>query len=456
MRRVLTVCTPMFNQLSQRFSSIIDRFQGKKFVSEQDVEKALRDVRVALLESDVALSLATTFMENVQKKAVGEQIHKKSNASEALAKWIFDELVAQLSSEDTDMILPGKKPDVVLMAGLQGSGKTTTTAKLAYQLQKDGKKVLMASTDIYRPAAKEQLKQLGETNAIDTLAIIEDEATLATCKRALDQGKNYDVVIIDTAGRLHIDQSLMDEIQSIKKLVKPSEILLVADALTGQDAVQIAKSFHDALQITGIVLTRVDGDGRGGTALSMKAITGCPIKWMGVGEKIDQFEKFDAERIAYRILDMGDFMGLVERAQVVSDKEAEDMEARMAKGLFDLNDMANYLTSMNKMGGLSALMQMMPGIGRAGDLSSQGVDDRLLKRQVAMIQAMTPKERRQYQLLTGSRKKRIAAGAGVDSSDVSKLIRQFEQVKAMMENMGILGGKGISGGMLDGLKNMLF
>lgn len=445
----------MFNQLSQRFSSIIDRFQGKKFVSEQDVEKALRDVRVALLESDVALSVATTFMENVQKKAVGEQIHKKSNASEALAKWIFDELVAQLSSEDTDMILPGKKPDVVLMAGLQGSGKTTTTAKLAYQLQKEGKKALMASTDIYRPAAKEQLKQLGEVNAIDTLPIVENEPTLTTCKRAIDQGKNYDVVIIDTAGRLHIDESLMNEIQSIKKLVKPSEVLLVADALTGQDAVKIAQTFNDALQITGIVLTRVDGDGRGGAALSMRAITGCPIKWMGVGEKIDQFEKFDAERIAYRILDMGDFMGLVERAQVVSDKEAEDMEARMAKGLFDMNDMANYLTSMNKMGGLTALMQMMPGIGRAGDLSTQGVDDRLLKRQVAMIQAMTPKERRHYQLLTGSRKKRIAAGAGVDSSDVSKLVRQFEQVKAMMDNMGLLGGTGISGGMLDGLMRWL-
>lgn len=447
----------MFNQLSLRFSSIIDRFQGKKFVSEQDVEKALRDVRVALLESDVALNVATTFMENVQRKAVGEQIHKKSNASEALAKWIFDELVAQLNSDTVDMILPGKNPDVILMAGLQGSGKTTTTAKLAYQLQKDGKKVLMASTDIYRPAAKEQLKQLGAINAIDTLSVIDGEPILVTCKRALDQGKNYDVVIVDTAGRLHVDQTLMDEIQAIKNLVKPSEILLVADALTGQDAVQIAKSFHDALQITGIVLTRVDGDSRGGAALSMKTITGCPIKWMGVGEKVDQFEKFDAERIAYRILDMGDFMGLVERAQVVSDKEAEDMEARMEKGLFDLNDMSNYLTSMNKMGGLSALMQMMPGIGRVGDLASQGVDDRLLKRQVAIIQAMTPKERRHYQLLTGSRKKRIAAGAGVDSSDVSKLVRQYEQVKGMMENMGMLGsGKGLSSGMLDNLKNMLF
>lgn len=445
----------MFNQLSQRFSSIIDRFQGKKFVSEQDVEKALRDVRVALLESDVALSVATTFMENVQKRAVGEQIHKKSNASEALAKWIFDELVAQLSSEDADMILPGKEPDVILMAGLQGSGKTTTTAKLAYQLQKNGKKVLMASTDIYRPAAKEQLQQLGTTHHIDTLSTVEDEPVITTCKRALDQGKNYDVVIIDTAGRLHIDSSLMDEIQSIKKLVKPCEILLVADALTGQDAVQIAKSFHDVLQITGIVLTRVDSDGRGGTALSMKTITGCPIKWMGVGEKIDQFEKFDAERIAYRILDMGDFMGLVERAQVVSDKEAEDMEARMEKGLFDLNDMANYLTSMNKMGGLSALMQMMPGIGRVGDLASQGIDDRLLKRQLAMIQSMTPKERRHYQLLTGSRKKRIAAGAGVDSSDVSKLIRQYEQVKNMMDNMGLLGGKGMNNGILDSLRKWL-
>lgn len=446
----------MFNQLSQRFSSIIDRFQGKKFISEQDVEKALRDVRVALLESDVALSVATTFMENVQKKAVGEQIHKKSNASEALAKWIFDELVAQLSSENVELILPGKKPDVILMAGLQGSGKTTTTAKLAYQLKKDGKKVLMASTDIYRPAAKEQLKQLGISNTIDTLSIVDRENILTTCTRAIDQGKSYDVVIIDTAGRLHIDASLMDEIQSIKKLVKPCEILLVADALTGQDAVQIAKSFHDVLQITGIVLTRADGDGRGGAALSMKTITGCPIKWMGVGEKIDQLEKFDAQRIAYRILDMGDFMGLVERAQVVSDQEADAMEARMEKGLFDLNDMANYLASMNKMGGLSALMSMMPGIGRAGDLASHGIDDRMLKHQLAIIQAMTPKERRHYQLLTGSRKKRIAAGAGVDSSDVSKLIRQYEQVKSMMENMGMLGGKGPTSGMLDGLKNMLF
>ena len=369
----------MFNQLSQRFSSIIDRFQGKKFITEQDVEKALRDVRVALLESDVALSVATLFMENIQKKAVGEQIHKKSNASEALSKWIFDELVEQLSSENVDLILPGKKPDVILMAGLQGSGKTTTTAKLAYQLKKDGKKVLMASTDIYRPAAKEQLKQLGENHGIDTLPLVENEAVLTTGKRVLDYGRNYDVVIVDTAGRLHIDSSLMDEIRSLKKLFKPSEILLVADALTGQDAVQIAKSFHDALQITSIVLTRVDGDGRGGAALSMKTVTGCPIKWMGVGEKIDQLEKFDAERIAYRILDMGDFMGLVERAQVVSDQEAEDMQARMEKGLFDLNDMAGYLTSMNKMGGLSALMQMMPGIGRAGDLASHGVGRSIVK-----------------------------------------------------------------------------
>ena len=446
----------MFNQLSQRFSSIIDRFQGKKFVSEQDVEKALRDVRVALLESDVGLSVATIFMENVQKKAVGEQIHKKSNASEALSKWIFDELVAQLSSENIDMVLPGGKPDIVLMAGLQGSGKTTTTAKLAYQLQKDGKRVLIASIDIYRPAAKEQLKQLGISHDIETLPIVEDESILTTCKRALELGKKYDVVIIDTAGRLHIDHSLMDEIQSVKKFVKPSEMLLVADALTGQDAVKVAQSFHDALSITGIVLTRVDGDGRGGAALSMKTITNCPIKWMGVGEKIDQLEKFDPERIAYRILDMGDFMGLVERAQAVSDQEAEDMQARMEKGLFDLNDMASYLTSMNKMGGLSALMQMMPGVGRAGDLASQGVDDRLLKHQLAIIQSMTPKERRHHQLLTGSRKKRVAAGAGVDSSEVGKLIRQYEQVKAMMDNMGLLGNKSMNSGMLDSLKSMLF
>jgi len=446
----------MFNQLSQRFSRIIDRFQGKKFISEQDVEKALRDLRVALLESDVALNVATNFMENVQKKAVGEQIHKKSNASEALAKFIFDELVEQLDSESVEMVLSGKKPDVVLMVGLQGSGKTTTTAKLAYQLQKEDKKVLMGSLDIYRPAAKEQLKQLGLANGIDTLEIINDEPVLSTCKRLLEQGKQYDIIIVDTAGRLHIDQSLMDEIQSVKNLMKPCETLLVVDALTGQDAVKISKSFHEALQITGIVLTRVDGDGRGGAALSMKAITGCPIKWMGVGEKTDQLEKFDAERIAYRILDMGDFMGLVERAQAVSDKEAENMQARMEKGLFDLNDMAGYLTSMNKMGGLTALMQMMPGVGRVGDLASQGVDECLLKRQLAIIQSMTPKERRHYQLLTGSRKKRIASGAGVGSGDVNKLIRQYEQVKSMMENMGLLGNKGLNTGMLDSLKGMLF
>lgn len=437
----------MFNNLQSNLLSVFSGLGKETVLTAEKINKAIGEIRYNLLEADVAVSVADDFIAKVQEKADGEKIIKQVSPVDAFTKIVYDELIKFLEDENSELnLFGGNSPYFVLMVGLQGSGKTTTTGKISNFLKtKENKKVLMASLDNIRPGAKEQLKVLGETSGIDTLEIIQDELPLDTAKRAKNYAKQngYDVVFLDTAGRMHVDNDLMGEVSSIKKTINPKEILFVADAMYGQDTVNIAKSFDDALNISGVVLTRVDGDARGGAALSVKHVTGKPIKFMGVGEKFTEIEKFDPKRIADRIMDKGDVISLVEKAQEAFDeKEAEKLEKRMASGVFDLNDMRMQFVQMNKMGGLGAIAGMIPGMGKMKEaLQNPALQDGMITRQIAIIDSMTKSERKNPDILHASRKKRIAAGSGVQVSEINKLVKQYLTMKKMMKKFS--SGKGM-------------
>src|SRR5471030_1784843 len=454
----------MFESLQSRLGGVFDKLRGRGALSEGDVDAALAEVRTALIDADVSLPVVKDFIEKVRPRAIGENVIRSVTPGQQVVKIVHDVLVETLGEQNEALSL-GSPPAPILMVGLQGSGKTTTSAKLALLLQgKEKKRVLMASLDTTRPAAMEQLRVLGEQAGVATLPIVAGQGPLDIAKRALASAKvgGYDAVILDTAGRQHVDEELMAEIASIKALVKPHEILLVADSLTGQDAVNIAKSFHDRVAVTGIILTRVDGDGRGGAALSMRFVTGAPIKFLGAGEKLDALEAFHPARVASRILDMGDVVSLVERAAETMDKaEAEKMAAKMKKGTFDMNDLSAQLNQMKKLGGMKGVLGMLPGVGKIkNQLDAAGLDDKILTRQEAIIQSMTKKERTDPDVINGSRRKRIAAGAGVEVSDVNKLLKMHRQMADMMKKMGKggrmpmmpgMGGGGTPGGLPPGM-----
>ena len=446
----------MFENLQDRLGSILNGLTGRGALSEADVSAALREVRRALLEADVALDVVRSFTDRVREKAVGAEILKSIKPGQMVVKIVHDELIEMLGGEGVGIDLHAVAPVVVMMVGLQGSGKTTTTAKIAHRMStREKKKVLMASLDTRRPAAQEQLRQLGAQANIDTLPVISGQSPTDIAARAVQAAKlgGHDVVILDTAGRTHIDEPLMVEMADIKKRSNPHEILLVADSLSGQDAVNLARSFDERVGITGLVLTRMDGDGRGGAALSMRAVTGKPIKLIGVGEKMSELEEFHPRRIADRILGMGDIVSLVERAAENIDAEkAAAMAAKMAKGKFDLDDLADQLRQMQKMGGMGGIMGMMPGMaGMKDKMAAAGLDDRLFGRQIAIIQSMTKAERTNPDLLKHSRKKRIAAGSGTDAAAINKLLKMHRQMADMMKMMGGKGKGGMMKQMMGGL-----
>lgn len=446
----------MFDNLSEKLGGILDRLTRRGALSEADVDAAMREVRRALLEADVALDVARDFVDKVKKEAVGAIVVKSVTPGQMVVKIVHDQLVATLGAEAQAIDLHAAPPVAIMMVGLQGSGKTTTTAKLAKRLtERQRKKVLMASLDVRRPAAMEQLAVLGRETGIDTLPVVAGQQPPQIAKRALDAGRlgGYDVVLLDTAGRTTLDDEMMNEAAEVKRTASPHEVLLVADSLTGQDAVNLARSFNERVGLTGIVLTRVDGDGRGGAALSMRAVTQKPIKLIGTGEKMDALEEFDPARIAGRILGMGDIVSLVEKAAAHIDAEKAARTAeKMRKGQFDLNDMRDQLTQMMSMGGLGGLMGMMPGIAKMkNQIAAAGMDDKLLKRQVAIIESMTPQERRNPDLLKNSRKKRIAAGSGTSPEQINKLLKMHRGMADMMKAMG----KGAKRGPMAGLGQML-
>ncbi|MFZ1467922.1 MAG: signal recognition particle protein [Paracoccaceae bacterium] len=432
----------MFESLSERLGSVFDRLTKAGALSEADVMTALREVRVALLEADVSLNVARDFIKRVQDKATGSAVTKSVTPGQMVVKIVHDELIHVLAGDGpADALKIDNPPATILMVGLQGSGKTTTTAKLAKRLkEKNGKKVLLASLDTNRPAAMEQLAILGVQIGVDSLPIVKGETAVQIAKRAKTQASlgGYDVVFLDTAGRLHIDEVLMAEVQAVRDIASPRETLLVVDGLTGQDAVNVAAEFDGKVGISGVVLTRMDGDGRGGAALSMRAVTGKPIRFVGLGEKMDAIEVFEAERVAGRILGMGDIVALVEKAQETFEVEqAERMAKRFQKGLFNMNDLRMQLEQMLKMGGMQGLMGMLPGMsGMAKKAEEAGFDDRMLRRQIALIQSMTKRERANPDLMQASRKKRVAAGAGMEVSDLNRLIKQHKQMADMMKKMG--------------------
>ncbi|CAN0356424.1 unnamed protein product, partial [Discosporangium mesarthrocarpum] len=451
----------VFDSLTGRLGEIFDRLTRHGALSEADVAAALREVRVALLEADVALPVVRDFIAAVQERAIGQEVLRSVTPGQMVVKIVHDHLVEMLGSESQDIDLNAPAPMAILVVGLQGSGKTTTTGKLGrYLTDKHRKKVLMASLDVRRPAAQEQLRVLGDQALIQTLDIVFGETPVAIAKRAMQQARRegYDVVLLDTAGRLAIDEELMNEAVAIRDIARPHETLLVADAMTGQDAVNTAQAFNEKVGLTGIVLTRTDGDARGGAALSMRAVTGKPIKLLGTGEKLDALEPFHPERVAGRILDMGDVVGLVEKAkELVEEEDAERMARRMQKGQFDLEDMVEQLRQLKKMGGMSGVMSLLPGVGKVKkQLAQHNVDDGMIGRQEAIILSMTPKERRQPALIKASRKRRIAAGSGTSVQEVNKLLKQYQQMHGMMKKMKKMGGKmppmpGGMGGMGGGL-----
>ena len=443
----------MFESLSERLGGVFDRLRGRGALNEGDVREAMREVRVALLEADVALPVVRSFIDSVTEKAVGQSVLKSITPGQQVVKIVNDALVEMLGSEASELELAVTPPAIIMMVGLQGSGKTTTTAKLAKRLaEKDRKKVLMASLDVNRPAAQEQLAVLGEQVSVATLPIVAGQQPVDIARRALQAAKlqGYDVLMLDTAGRLHVDTQLMDEMKAVAQVADPAEILLVVDALTGQDAVNVAKNFSDQVALTGVVLTRMDGDARGGAALSMRAVTGKPIKFVGMGEKLDALDVFHPSRVASRILGMGDVVSLVERAaDVFQQEDAEAMAQKMAKGVFDMNDLRQQLKQMQKMGGLGALAGMIPGMKKAQAAMAAGnVDDRVLIRMDAMIGSMTPKERAKPELLQAKRKIRIAKGSGTTVQDVNKLLKMHQEMAGAMKKIKKMGGMKGLGAML--------
>jgi signal recognition particle subunit SRP54 len=456
----------MFETLSDRLSGIFDKLTGRGALSDNDVATAMREVRRALIEADVALEVVRSFTDRVREKAVGQTVVKSVTPGQMVVKIVHDELVETLGKEAEPLDLNAPSPFAIMMVGLQGSGKTTTTAKISKRLiQREKKRVLMASLDTRRPAAQEQLKILGEQNGIDTLPIVAGQTPQQIARRAMEAGRlgGYDIVMLDTAGRLHIDEALMAEMEEVRDAARPHETLLVADSLTGQDAVNLARTFNERIGISGIVLTRVDGDGRGGAALSMRAVTGKPIKFLGTGEKIDGLEEFHPDRIAGRILGMGDVVSLVEKAAATIDAEqAQKVARKMQKGEFDLEDLAAQLKQMQKLGGMSSILGMLPGIGKMKKQldAAGGLDDRMFKHQAAIISSMTPKERRNPKILAASRKKRIAAGSGTSVQEVNKLLKMHRQMADMMKSVakgkgGLAKMFGLGGGMPEMTPDMI-
>ncbi|MBM3513176.1 MAG: signal recognition particle protein [Alphaproteobacteria bacterium] len=446
----------MFQNLSERLGQVLTRLTKRGALSASDVAEAMREVRVALLEADVALPVVKDFIDKVSAEAVGEKVIKSVTPGQMVVKIVHDALVEMLGgtapAEGVDLAAP--IPVAILMVGLQGSGKTTTTAKIANRLMtKNRKKVLLVSLDTYRPAAQEQLAILGRQVAVETLPIVSGQMPIDIAKRGLDEARKggFDVVMFDTAGRTTVDDEMMAEVAALRDLIKPHEVLLVSDAMIGQDAVATAKAFNDRLAVTGIVLTRVDGDARGGAALSMRAVTGKPIKLIGVGEKVDALDVFDPSRIAGRILGMGDIVSLVERAAETVDKEeAERVALRMMEGQFDFNDMLSQIRQVQKMGDLKGLMGMIPGLSNAlKQAKGLNVDDKVVKRQEAMILSMTPKERRNPDLIKASRKQRIATGSGMSVADVNKLLKQHADMSTMMKRIKKMGGPSAMGAMIN-------
>ena len=456
----------MFDTLSDRLGGVFDKLRGRGALKEQDVRDAMREVRIALLEADVALPVARRFIDEVTEKAVGQSVLKSVTPGQQVVKIVNDALVEMLGGDQVvGLDLNAAPPVVIMMVGLQGSGKTTTTAKLAKLIKEQhGKKAMMASLDVNRPAAQEQLAVLGEQVGVATLPIIPGQQPTEIATRALQSAKlqAIDVLLLDTAGRLHVDDQLMAEMKAVEAISSPKEVLLVVDSLTGQDAVNVAQSFAGQVDLTGVILTRMDGDARGGAALSMRAVTGKPIKFAGTGEKIDALEPFHPSRVAGRILGMGDIVSIVEKAAAsIEAEEAERMAERMAKGQFDLNDLRSQLKQMQSMGGLGALAGMMPGMKKAkAAMQASGMDDRVLLRMDAIIGSMTPKERARPELLNAKRKIRVANGSGTQVQDVNKLLkmhqemeRAMKQIKKMggLKGLGALFGKGGMGAAMPGL-----
>ncbi len=446
----------MFDSLSNRLGEVFDRLKKRGALSDADVNTALREIRVALLEADVALPVVKDFIDGVRDRALGEEVVKSVTPGQMVVKIVNDCLVDALGAESEGIDLAAIPPVPIMLVGLQGSGKTTTAAKLALRLKdRQKKKILLASLDVRRPAAQEQLAVLGAQAGIDTLPIIPLQTPKMIADRALETGRlqAYDVVILDTAGRLAVDEELMAEVAVVADAVKPKETLLVADAMTGQDAVNVAEAFHARLNLTGIVLTRVDGDARGGAALSMKAVTGRPIKFLGTGEKLDALEEFHPERVASRILGMGDVVGLVEKAQeTIDEAEAEKLVTKIQKGKFDMDDMASQFRQLRKMGGMSGVMGMLPGVAKAKkQIAAANIDDGAFDRQEAIISSMTPGERSRPELIKASRKRRIATGSGTTVQDVNKLMKQFNEMTRMMKRMNKMGKKGLMRGGMQGL-----
>lgn len=453
----------MFDSITKNFGGVIDKLRGKRYITEDDFNQALREIRIAMIEADVSLPIIKEFIKNIKDKVIGEEVIKKVSSGQMVVKIINDELLNLLGEGSCEIDLESKKPLFIMITGLQGTGKTTSAVKLAKRLKdKYSKKVLLISLDVYRPAAKKQLEVLANNGGVESLSIIENEKPLDIAKRAKEyiQDKDYDVVIFDTAGRLAIDEELMVELEELVEYIVPQEKLLVADSLMGQDAVNIAHEFNDRIGITGIILTRVDGGGRAGAALSMKIATGCPIKYMSSGEKLDAFDEFHPERIASKILDMGDIVSFVEKAQeVVDEEEAEKLEKRIQKGEFDLDDFLSQLRNLKKLGGIGNMLSFLPGASKLKEfMQNKGFDDNLLKKQESIVYSMTKLERKKPEILNSSRKFRIAKGSGTSIQEVNSLLKKFKEIKKTIEIVGSMDKNQLKGIMnqLGNIKNSDF
>ena len=447
----------MFDSLQERLGEVLGQLTRRGALSEADVTAALREVRIALLEADVALPVVKDFVETVKEKAIGAQVLRSVAPGQMVIKVVHDHLIEMLGTEAVPLDLDAPPPVAIMLVGLQGSGKTTSCAKIGLRLtQRSKKKVLMASLDVRRPAAQEQLKVLGLQANVRTLEIVPGEPPVAIAKRAMQTGalEGFDVVLLDTAGRLAVDEEMMAEAAAVRDAAKPQETLLVADAMTGQDAVTVAASFHDKVGLTGIMLTRVDGDARGGAALSMRAVTGCPIKLIGVGEKLEAIEDFHPDRIASRILGMGDVVSLVEKAAETLDQEtAEKLAKKLQRGKFDLDDLGQQFKQMQKMGGISDMLNLLPGMSKVqqAKLEKANIDDRMIARQLAILSSMTPGERRRPEIIKARRKQRVAAGSGTTVQEVNKLMKQHKEASRMVKRVQKMGKKGLLRGGLAGL-----
>lgn len=441
----------MFDTLSDKLNAVFKKLKGHGKLTEKNIEEGLREVRLALLEADVHYRVAKKFIADIKERALGREVLSSLTPGQQVVKIVFDELTTLMGARNESLNLAGTQPVAIMLVGLQGSGKTTTAGKLAIFLRNMGKKPYLVPADVYRPAAIDQLKKVGDQLSVPVFASTSDMDPVRICQEARTAAARdgCDTLLLDTAGRLHIDTALMNELKSIREAVDPSEILLVADAMTGQDAVNIAKAFDEALGIGGVILTKTDGDARGGAALSIKAVTDKPIKFIGVGEKLDQLEPFHPERMASTILGMGDVLTLIEKAQAtVDEKKAAELERKLRKSQFTLEDFRDQMVQIRKMGSLSDLLKMIPGVGGSKQLKNLQVDDRELVRIEAIINSMTPAERRRHTVINGSRRKRIAGGSGTSIQDVNRLLKNYTQVMKMMKKFNKSGMRGFSRGML--------